>query len=59
MGATECLDVFENCHGGTSQKWTVKSDSSIFAQPSGLCLDAVGGKTANGRLAVAGVQRRR
>ncbi|WP_374119468.1 RICIN domain-containing protein [Streptomyces sp. RKAG290] len=37
-----------NCHGGTSQKWTVKSDGTIVAQQSGLCLDVKGGKTANG-----------
>ncbi|MHC3820233.1 ricin-type beta-trefoil lectin domain protein [Streptomyces sp. NBC_00341] len=60
MGATECLDVYENgttpgtkvsqwdCHGGTSQKWTVRSDGTIVAQKSGLCLDVKGAKTANG-----------
>ncbi|NEA44042.1 ricin-type beta-trefoil lectin domain protein [Streptomyces sp. SID11385] len=60
MGATECLDVYENgttpgtkvsqwnCHGGSSQKWTVKSDGTIVAQHSGLCLDVVGARTGNG-----------
>ncbi|GAA3294387.1 hypothetical protein GCM10020295_18770 [Streptomyces cinereospinus] len=60
MAATECLDVFENgttpgtrvsqwnCHGGSSQKWTVRSDGTIVGQNSGLCLDVTGGRTANG-----------
>lgn len=60
MGATGCLDVFENgttpgtrvslwnCHGGDSQKWTVRSDGTIVARHSGLCLDVAGAKTANG-----------
>ncbi len=60
MGATECLDVFNNqtapgtkvelwpCNGQANQKWTVESNGTIVGQQSGLCLDVSGAATANG-----------
>jgi alpha-galactosidase len=60
MGATECLDVFNNatapgskvdlwpCNGGANQKWTVESNGTIVGQQSGLCLDVTGASTAAG-----------
>ena len=60
MGATECLDVFNNqtapgskvdlwpCNGGANQKWTVQSNGTIVGPQSGLCLDVSGAGTANG-----------
>jgi len=60
MGATECLDVFNNqttpgtkvelwpCNGGANQKWTVESNGTIVGQQSGLCLDVQGSSTAAG-----------
>ncbi|MHC5907361.1 endo-1,4-beta-xylanase [Streptomyces sp. S6] len=36
------------CHGGTNQQWRVNSDGTITGVQSGLCLDTVGGGTANG-----------
>jgi Ricin-type beta-trefoil lectin domain len=62
MGATECLDVFNNatapgskvdlwpCNGGANQKWTVESNGTIVGQQSGLCLDVTGASTAAGTL---------
>jgi alpha-galactosidase len=60
MGATECLDVYNNetapgtkvelwpCGGGANQKWTVESNGTIVGQQSGLCLDVAGANTAAG-----------
>jgi alpha-galactosidase len=60
MGATECLDVFNNqtapgtavelwpCNGGANQKWTVESNGTIVGQQSGLCLDVRGASTTEG-----------
>jgi hypothetical protein len=60
MGATECLDVYNNetapgtkvelwpCNGGANQKWTVGSNGTIVGQQSGLCLDVTGADTAAG-----------
>jgi alpha-galactosidase len=62
MGATECLDVFNNatapgskvdlwpCNGGANQKWTVESNGTIVGRQSGLCLDVTGASTAAGTL---------
>jgi alpha-galactosidase len=60
MGATECLDVYNNetaagtkvelwpCDGGANQKWTVQGNGTIVGQQSGLCLDVTGGATTEG-----------
>jgi alpha-galactosidase len=60
MGATECLDVFNNqtapgtkvelwpCDGGANQQWTVESNGTIVGQQSGLCLDVQGASTTEG-----------
>jgi alpha-galactosidase len=60
MGATECLDVFNNqtapgtavelwaCNGCANQKWTVESNGTIVGQQSGLCLDVRGASTTEG-----------
>jgi alpha-galactosidase len=60
MGATECLDVFNNqtapgtkvelwpCNGGANQKWTVEANGAIVGQQSGLCLDVLGASTSSG-----------
>ncbi len=60
MGATECLDVYNNqtaagtkvelwpCNGGANQKWTVESNGTIVGQQSGLCLDVFGASTTVG-----------
>ena len=60
MGATECLDVYNNetapgtkvelwpCGGGANQKWTVESNGTIVGQQSGLCLDVTGAATKEG-----------
>jgi alpha-galactosidase len=60
MGATECLDVFNNqtapgttvelwpCNGGANQKWTVESNGTIVGQQSGLCLDVQGASITAG-----------
>ncbi len=39
-----------SCWGGDNQKWRLNSDGSIVGVQSGLCLDAVGGRTTNGTL---------
>jgi alpha-galactosidase len=60
MGATECLDVFNNqtapgtkvelwpCDGGANQQWTVESNGTIVGLQSGLCLDVQGASTTEG-----------
>ena len=60
MGATECLDVYNNetapgtkvelwpCNGGANQKWTVEANGTIVGQQSGLCLDVLGASTTAG-----------
>jgi Ricin-type beta-trefoil lectin domain len=60
MGATECLDVYNNqttpgtkvelgpCNGGANQKWTLESNGTIVGQQSGLCLDVTGASTTEG-----------
>ena len=38
------------CNGGANQQWTVNANGTIVGVQSGLCLDVVGNRTANGTL---------
>src|SRR3954470_9315429 len=61
-GVTKCLDasgggtgngtrlVVNSCSGVGSQKWTMKSNSTITGQPSGKCVDVRGNATADGTI---------
>jgi alpha-galactosidase len=60
VGATECLDVFNNetapgtkvelwpCNGQANQQWTLESDGTVRGVQSGLCLDVFNQETADG-----------
>jgi chitinase len=61
-GVTRCLDasgggtgngthlVVNACGGAASQKWNLKSNSTITGVPSGKCVDIRGNATANGTI---------
>jgi hypothetical protein len=61
-GVTKCLDAYNNqtsnatkvqiwsCNGGTNQKWTLTSNSTIVGVQSGKCLDIYNNGTANGSI---------
>jgi hypothetical protein len=40
--------IIWGCHGGVNQQWNLNSNGTISGVQSGLCLDAIGGGTANG-----------
>jgi hypothetical protein len=44
--------IIWDCNGQSNQQWNVNANGTITGAQSGLCLDALGGGTANGTKAV-------